>query len=110
MRRDRTRHARSGHLPRSLSPQHADSKVPASAVHDSRYTMSTSPSPLLPVTVVGRERELGILREHLATALAGQGKLVLISGEAGVGKTALASTVCAAGAAAGALVLTGHCY
>jgi DNA-binding NarL/FixJ family response regulator len=60
--------------------------------------------------VVGRDHELGILRDHLATALEGQGNLVLISGEAGVGKTALASTLCAEGADAGARTLTGHCY
>ena len=43
---------------------------------------------LLP-SLVGRDRELAILRERLAAALAGQGGLVLIGGEAGIGKTPL---------------------
>ncbi len=66
----------------------------------------TLPSPIL----VGRERELAILREHLDAALVGRGSLVLIGGEAGIGKTALAETLCREAAILGALVLTGRCY
>ncbi len=66
---------------------------------------SPHPSPL-----VGRDRELAILREHLAAALAGQGSLVLIGGEAGIGKTALAEALCREAAEQGALVLIGRCY
>ena len=39
--------------------------------------------------LVGRDHELAILRERLITALPGSGGLVLISGEAGIGKAAL---------------------
>ena len=64
-------------------------------------------SPLL----AGRERELGLLREQLAAALAGHGSLVLIGGEAGIGKTALAESALPGGARTrGALVLVGRCY
>lgn len=38
---------------------------------------------------VGRERELALLETHLARALNGQGHVVLVQGEAGLGKTAL---------------------
>src|SRR6476660_2217546 len=63
-----------------------------------------------PPDLVGREREFGVLRQHLDAALAGHGSLVLIGGEAGIGKTALAEALCQEASAQGALVLTGRCY
>ena len=65
-----------------------------------------SPAPPL----VGRDRELATLRTHLDAALAGRGSLVLIGGEAGIGKTALAEALLAEAAVQGALVLVGRCY
>src|SRR5689334_19024899 len=65
--------------------------------------------PSLPL-LVGRVREQTVLRDHLTAALAGQGSLVLIGGEAGIGKTALAETLCRDATEQGALILTGHCY
>ncbi|MBN1813293.1 MAG: AAA family ATPase, partial [Anaerolineae bacterium] len=38
---------------------------------------------------VARERELGALERHLAAAMEGSGRVVLVAGEAGQGKTAL---------------------
>ena len=67
-----------------------------------------SPNP--PSTLVGRDRELGVLRHHLDAALVGQGSLVLIGGEAGIGKTALAETICREAVEQGAFVLVGRCY
>ena len=66
---------------------------------------ATSGGPL-----VGRSRELTILRDHLAAALAGHGSLLLIGGEAGIGKTALAEILCQEATERGALVLIGRCY
>jgi predicted ATPase len=60
--------------------------------------------------LVGRERELGVLRHHLDAALAGHGGLVLIGGEAGIGKTALAEAVGREARERDALVLIGRCY
>ena len=60
--------------------------------------------------LVGREREQHITRAQLHAALAGQGGLVILSGEAGIGKTTLAESICREAIASGALVLTGHCY
>ncbi len=67
-------------------------------------------SPLHPPPLVGRERELVALHERLAGALAGRGSLVLIGGEAGIGKTALAETLCREAVIQGALVLVGRCF
>ena len=66
----------------------------------------TLPSPIL----VGRERELVALRACLDAALVGRGSLVLIGGEAGIGKTALAEALCREATERGALVLVGRCY
>src|SRR3954470_12452895 len=58
----------------------------------------------------GRDRELGALRAALAGALAGAGRLVLLGGDAGIGKTALAAVLCREAADAGVAILSGHCY
>lgn len=60
--------------------------------------------------LVGRDRQMRVLRAALAAALAGSGALVVVSGETGAGKTALADALCRDGEAAGARVLTGRCY
>jgi DNA-binding CsgD family transcriptional regulator len=72
--------------------------------------MRTPASPHPPVTLIGRERERAVLRYALDAALAGQGSLVLIGGEAGIGKTALAEALCRKAVEQGALVLVGRCY
>jgi DNA-binding NarL/FixJ family response regulator len=48
-----------------------------------------------PASLIGRDAELGSLRERLRDALAGAGALMLVSGEAGVGKTRLLDQLCA---------------
>lgn len=63
-----------------------------------------------PPLLVGRSREQSLLRAQLSAALAGRGGLVLLSGEAGIGKTTLAENVCQEASQAGALVLVGQCY
>ncbi|MHB8644965.1 MAG: helix-turn-helix transcriptional regulator [Thermomicrobiales bacterium] len=63
-----------------------------------------------PSALVGRAREQAILRDHFAAALAGQGSMVLIGGEAGIGKTALVDALCQEATEQGALILTGRCF
>ncbi len=70
-----------------------------------------SPSPRFPAPVLaGRAREQACLRDELAAAVAGQGRLVLLGGEAGIGKTTLARDLVRTAEAQGVRVLVGHCY
>jgi len=68
------------------------------------------PSPGTPPSLVGRDRELGVLHDRLVAALAGSGHFVLVGGEAGIGKTALVEALGRDAEARCALVLTGRCY
>jgi len=69
----------------------------------------TEPSlPSLP-GIVGRVREHALLTERLTAARAGRGGLVLLSGDAGIGKTTCAELLIADARRAGMLVLTGGC-
>jgi DNA-binding NarL/FixJ family response regulator/tetratricopeptide (TPR) repeat protein len=45
-------------------------------------------------SLIGRDQELSGLRERLRNAIAGEGALVVVSGEAGVGKTRLLDELC----------------
>ncbi|MGH2348953.1 MAG: protein kinase domain-containing protein [bacterium] len=60
--------------------------------------------------LVGRSAELAELREHLDRMLSGEGRLVLVSGEPGIGKTRLAEELAVYAHLRGARVLRGHCY
>ncbi len=59
---------------------------------------------------VGRERELSLLQEALADARSGHGRLVLLSGEAGIGKSRLADELASRATDVGAHVLWGRCW
>jgi tetratricopeptide (TPR) repeat protein len=61
-------------------------------------------------TLFGRERPLAVLRAAVDRTLDGQGALVLVSGEPGIGKTALASEAAVEAKRRGALVLSGTCW
>src|SRR6516165_9883546 len=58
--------------------------------------------------LAGRDRELGMLRRWLAEALAGHGRLVVLSGPPGIGKTRLAEEVADGARRAGLRVLRGR--
>jgi DNA-binding SARP family transcriptional activator len=59
---------------------------------------------------VGRESELAELMAALAAARAGQGRVVLVGGEPGIGKSRLAEELAARAEELGARVLSGRCW
>lgn len=62
-------------------------------------------------TMYGREPQLGALLEHLRLARTDGGRIVLVSGEAGIGKTRLTAEILRQiDPDQKVLVLQGHCY
>ncbi len=59
---------------------------------------------------VGRESEMATLRAHLEYAYAGAGRLVLLVGDPGIGKTRAAQEFAGHARRRGARVLSGSCY
>ena len=61
-------------------------------------------------TFVGRRREMADLKAALEHAISGRGRLVMLAGEPGIGKTRTAQELAAQAEALGAQVLWGWCY
>ena len=59
---------------------------------------------------VGRERELGQLRAAVEDACAGRGRVIMLTGEPGIGKTRIADELAVHATRRGAQVLWGRCY
>ena len=59
---------------------------------------------------VGRQRELGELRAALEESLAGRGRLAMLVGEPGIGKTRTAQELASYAETRGIQVLWGRCY
>ena len=66
-------------------------------------------TPVRSPTVVGRARELDVLRDALQRARRGHGTWVTVAGEGGIGKTRLIGEAMSSAADAGATVLVGRC-
>ncbi len=80
------------------------------AAYEVRYE-SDSGSPFATTTpLVGRDRELARLVDRLRDVSSGLGGLVLLAGEAGIGKTRLAEEAAAVAEREGAFVLWGRCF
>ena len=60
--------------------------------------------------LIGRERELAALGQELEATFAGAGRLVVVLGEPGIGKTRIASALAAAARERGADVAWGRCH
>ena len=80
---------------------------------DSRRVAQELPAgdnPLYRRTFVGRENEVRQLQQAFDAALSGQGGLVMVVGEPGIGKTALCEQLATYVALRGGKALVGHCY
>ncbi|MHB8646217.1 MAG: AAA family ATPase [Thermomicrobiales bacterium] len=80
------------------------------AVLTALATLGIAPDGPDAAPLAGREHEQTILRSHLAAATNGQGSLILIGGEAGIGKTTLAEALCREAGQQRATILTGRCF
>ena len=58
----------------------------------------------------GRQREMAELQAALEDAISGQGRLVMLAGEPGIGKTRTAQELASQAVALDAQVLWGWCY
>ncbi len=88
-----------------------ESASPEGAEADLAPPRSPRPIAAAPETpLVGRDAELEILREALVQALTGEGQLVALLGEAGIGKTRLAAEIAAIAASRGCQVMLGRSY
>lgn len=59
---------------------------------------------------IGRERELAQLKADLEEAMSGRGQLLMLAGEAGIGKTRTAQELASYAEAQGARAFWGRCY
>lgn len=76
---------------------------------DRRVSHVVAETPTRPRPLVGREHELDTLHGALAAVHAGEPRLVVVSGPAGIGKTTLAGAFAREAVDAGALALSGRC-
>lgn len=60
--------------------------------------------------LIGRDHPAGVLRAEIGRATASHGGLVLVTGEAGIGKTTLVTDAMEVARERGALVLSGSCW
>lgn len=76
--------------------------------HPPAQALAQATSPSRPGRPLGRAAELARLQAALAGALAGRGRLMLLAGEAGIGKTRLAEALAECASEAGATVAWGR--
>ena len=82
----------------------------ATHVADLPVESPLSPDALASGTFVGREEEMQELTEVLERAIGGRGRLVMLVGEPGIGKTRTSMELARLAVARGAQALIGRCY
>lgn len=82
----------------------------AVAVQSTPSILASLPTITSGDTFVGRERELGQLKTTLNDTLHGNGRLVILAGEPGIGKTRIAGELAGYAHQSGFGVLWGRCY
>ncbi len=100
-------------VPNDSRPTYITLAFASSSPGSPRPTAPAAPPPPLIVgqtELVGRQGELAHMHQQWAKARQGRARVVLLSGEPGVGKTRLAHELMASVAQAGAAVLRGGCY
>ena len=103
------RHATIGEFGAALLAELSGASVSgASAAAMSVVHGTVAPPPRVPL--IGREKELSDARAFLARLAAGNGGVLLIGGEPGLGKTRLSTAIMDEARAQRALCVTGHCY
>lgn len=75
---------------------------------DASHPLPGQMGPSLPI--VGRAAERVLLIEQLSAMEAGHGNVVIIGGEAGIGKTTIARDLAAQARSRGYPVIAGRCY
>src|SRR5215471_10144970 len=89
-------------------------QVPASAREKAETGLATRGSQAFSAApadkFIGRQRELKVLLDALEQACAGQGRIVMLAGEPGIGKTRIAQELASLASRQEAAVLWGRCH
>jgi len=96
-------------LPASLPQGERGDGLPPSPLEGEGLGMRGD-NPMYRRTFVGREHELQELQRAFDGAVSGQGALVMVVGEPGIGKTSLCEQLATYAAIRGGRTLVGHCY
>ena len=85
--------------------------MPLYAVHGrlGRHAGVVGRGPRVERPFVGRERELALLHDHLTTAMGGQGQVIALVGEPGIGKTRLLTEFCRRVSGSQVTIYEGRC-
>jgi DNA-binding SARP family transcriptional activator len=102
------------HDPALASPMVVESAAAEPASQGARGRVRTSEGAhddiVVGLPLVGRDSELRALHHDLEEVLAGRGRVVLLGGEPGIGKSRLAEELVADATARGATAVWGRCY